>query len=134
MLILYFSDHQSNGNDNKTIDLPNEIWTKIFKNLPSKDVYGSLTLVNKRFQSLALNSGVLRSILFESDHDQIQKNMKILKTCTQPKIEIVFENSNNSEIFSLTQNIKSLKLSNEFWSTEMPDDDSLLVYEASLAQ
>ena len=122
-----FSDHQINK-----IDLPNEIWTKIFKNLPSKDVYGSLTLVNKRFQSLALDSGALRSILFESDHDQIQKNMKILKTCTQPRIEIVFENSNNSEIFSLTQNIKSLKLSNEFWSTDMPDDESLLVYEASL--
>ena len=32
------------GLDRK-IDLPNEIWCKIFKHLPSKDVYQSLNLV-----------------------------------------------------------------------------------------
>ena len=47
---------------NKVLDFPNEIWTKIIKYLPSKDVYGTLTLVNKRFQSLALDSDVLRII------------------------------------------------------------------------
>ena len=49
----------------RNMDFPNEIWSKIIKYLPSNDVYQSLNLVSKRFQSLVLDSGVLRVINFQ---------------------------------------------------------------------
>ena len=67
---------------NKVLDLPNEIWTKIIKYLPAKDVYGTLRLVNKRFQSLALDSGVLRIIKIKVWDDD--KEMNILEQFTGP--------------------------------------------------
>ena len=71
---------------NRVLDLPNEIWTKIIKYLPAKDVYGTLTLVNKRFQSLALDSGVLRIIKIKPGrhHLRNKKEMDILKHTMAP--------------------------------------------------
>ena len=98
----------------RKIDLPNEIWCKIFKNLPSKEVYQSLNLVSKRFQSLALNSGVLRiiniarMIFDEEDHDE---KMNFLKNSSVP-IKFLYgrpiSNKDFSKAISEAQNLKSL--------------------------
>ena len=93
------------------------MWTKIIKYLSSKDVYGSLTLVNKRFQSLAIGSGVLRMIKVV-DHDIIhdyfkEKTLNIL-THSKAPIKLVCEisewNYNIFEVISMAQNLKHLVL------------------------
>ena len=100
----------------KALDLPNEIWTKIIKYLPSKDVYGTLTLVNKRFQSLALDSGVLRIIKINPWGNK--KQMDILKHSTAP-VKLIYKDLYNSfpsiiKAISLTQNLKSLNFTTIF--------------------
>ena len=101
-------------NTNRIVDLPNEIWTKIIKYLRSKDVYGSLTLVNKRFQNLALNSDVLRRIKINY-YCMDEKAMNILKKSKAP-IELVCDRP-NVKAMSITQNLKSLIFRNTTWST-----------------
>ena len=96
------------------------MWTKVIKYLSSKDVYGSLTLVNKRFQSLALGSGVLRMIKVDHDHCRMikvdhdyckEKTWNILKNSKAP-MKLVCETSewfhNIVEVISMTQNLKHL--------------------------
>ena len=101
----------------RTMDLPNEIWTKIIKFLPSKDVYGSLTLVSKRFQSLAIASGVLRII----DVSRLKRNkkVKILKHFTTP-MKLILNGSisqNDLNVISMTKNLKSLSIRNSHFET-----------------
>ena len=98
----------------RNMDFPNEIWSKIIKYLPSDDVYQSLNLVSKRFQSLALDSGVLRVINFQKRKIGDEK-MNFLKTSTLPmkfifgKLSLI---QKPGEItISVTQNLKSLKFS-----------------------
>ena len=100
------------------MDFPNEIWTKIIKYLPSKDVYGSVSLVNKRFQSLALNSGVYRNIKLNS---LIGENeLDILKSFTEP-LKFICNSSyfypNFEKAISVAQNLRFL----QFYGS--PDDD-----------
>ena len=96
----------------RNIDFPNEIWSKILKYLPSEDVYQSLSLVSKRFQSLALNSGVLRVIKFENLWISKEK-MNFLKNSITPKKFIFCGRSvgiadPNFEVISKARNLKSL--------------------------
>ena len=88
---------------NRVLDLPNEIWTKIIKYLSSKDVYGTLTLVNKRFQSLALDSGVLRIIKIIT-YENEEKMYNILKNSTAPT-KLISPYFNRNAV-SLTKNLK----------------------------
>ena len=101
------------ASQNTIPDLPNEIWTKIIKRLPAKDVYGTLTLVNKRFQSLALESGVLR--LIEINLQNNQKAMNILKHSTAPMKLICEDSYEASKAVLVTQNLKSLEFRNTHW-------------------
>ena len=100
----------------RILDFPNEIWVKIIKHLPGKIVYGNLTLVSKRFQSLALHSGVLRTVnisLLEDDELEFLENSKV-------PIEIVWKNSFYQDILraiSVTKNLKSAVLENHSWGT-----------------
>ena len=92
--------------------MPNEIWSKIIKYLSSEDVYQNLTLVSKRFQSLALTSGVLR--IFKLDNSWVsEEKMNFLKNSTTPKKFIfwgwVVQNGDpNLEIIAKAKNLKSL--------------------------
>ena len=104
---------------NKVLDLPDEIWTKIIKYLPSKDVYGTLTLVNKRFQSLALDSGVLRIINIDPYINE-EKMLNILRHSTAPT-KLISPYFNRNAI-SLTKNLKSLELRNTSWENAKFDD------------
>ena len=94
----------------RVLDLPNALWTKIIKYLPAKDVYGTLRLVNKRFQSLALDSGVLRIIKLNLWNNP--KEFNILERFTGP-VKLVCEETCIKAI-QLTKNLKSL----EFWNDE----------------
>ena len=105
----------------RNMDLPNEIWSKIIKFLPSNDVYQSLNLVSKRFQSLALHSGVLRVINFQKRKISDEK-MNFLKTSTVP-MKFIFGKSSLIVIpgemaISMTQNLKSLKFCSIYGGTE----------------
>ena len=101
---------------NRVLDLPNEIWMKITKYLPAKDVYGTLTLVNKRFQSLALESGVLRIIKINPLNNK--KEMNILEHFTGP-VKLICEESYirfaSIKAIFLTKNLKSLEFCNDQW-------------------
>ena len=106
------------SNTNRNMDFPNEIWTKIIKCMPSKDVYGSIMFVNKRFQSLALNSGVYRNIKLNS---LIGENeLDILKSFTEP-LKFICNSSyfypNFEKAISVAQNLRFL----QFYGS--PDDD-----------
>ena len=94
----------------KNMDLPNEIWINIIKYLPSKDVYGSLILVNKRLQSLSLNSGVLRIVKLDSPICKCE--LDILSSFTSP-IKIICGNSlqyqDLERAISAALNLKSLQ-------------------------
>ena len=105
----------------KRIELPNEIWLQIIKNLPSKDVYGSLAFVNKRFNELCNESGVTKSIKV-GRHYNLGKCIKVLKD-SKTSIEIVYHNVYDNIIYEgfdekvisesilLTEKLKSLKIS-----------------------
>ena len=112
----------------RVLDLPNEIWMKIIKYLPAKDVYGTLPLVNKRCRSLALDSAVLRIIKINPCwRNMNKKEMNILKHSTAP-VKLINKNLLGSfphiiEAISLTQNLKSLEFHNNYHWTKLKDGD-----------
>ena len=94
------------------VELPNEIWMKIVKYLPSKDVYGSVALINKRFNGLSFDSGVTKCIKISNKYFA-KKKMNILKNSKGP-IEIINDMYDESAIINAlkaTEKLKSLKLS-----------------------
>ena len=112
----------------RVLDLPNEIWMKIIKYLPAKDVYGTLPLVNKRCRSLALDSAVLRIIKINPCwRNMNKKEMNILKHSTAP-VKLINKNFLGSfphiiEAISLTQNLKSLEFHNNYHWIKLKDGD-----------
>ena len=100
----------------RKLELPNELWTKIIKYLPGKVVYGQLAFVNKRFQSLALKSEVLRTI----NASYMSKNsFKSLKQLTMP-IQILCQFSLHQDVvkaIKVTKNLKSLVFKNDWFDT-----------------
>ena len=100
----------------RNIDFPNEIWSKIIKYLPSEDVYQNLTLVSKRFQSLALDSGVFRVINLEKEIDG--EKINFLKNSNVPMkflygLHSIYDNDKLRAI-SVAQNLKSLVIRHAF--------------------
>ena len=84
--------------------------------LPGKVVYGQLAFVNKRFQSLALKSEVLRTI----NASYMSKNsFKSLKQLTMP-IQILCQFSLHQDVvkaIKVTKNLKSLVFKNDWFDT-----------------
>ena len=114
---LEISGNMLDFDSSKIMDLPNELWTKIIKYLPSIDVYGSLNLVNKRFQSLALRSGVLRIVILDSRKGG--KQLNILKSLTTPVKFIcrarILNCHDLQQAILEAQNLKSLKFCDINW-------------------
>ena len=67
----------------KKVVLPNELWTKIMNYLPSKDIFGSLCLVNKHFYQLSLDPSSITHLQIENidTEDTSKKAVKVLKRC-----------------------------------------------------
>ena len=94
----------------ENMDFPNEIWTKIIKYLPSIDDYASIILVNKRFQSLALKSGVCLNIKLDSRI--CEKKLESLKKFTAPLKFIcstTYFHPNYEKAISVAQNLRFLQ-------------------------
>ena len=114
-------------NPERKVELPNEIWIKIIKSLHSKDVYGSLAFVNKHFNGLSLESGVTRIIRMDYGFE-LEKCLIILKD-SRTSIEIISDkNSSLIRAISITKNLKSLKLTNDFFETRF---DHTTIYRGS---
>ena len=98
----------------RNMDLPNEIWSKVIKYLPSNDVYQSLNLVSKRFQCLALNSGVLRDVKIERfgyDKKDLDEKINFLKNSSVPMKFFYDRTIHKKEYLKaifVAQNLKSL--------------------------
>ena len=67
----------------KKVVLPNELWTKIMNYLPSKDIFGSLCLVNKHFYQLSLDPSSITHLQIENidTEDTSKKAVNVLKRC-----------------------------------------------------
>ena len=105
---------------NRKVELPNEIWIQIMTNLPSKDVYGSLALLNKRFNGLCLESGVTKSIRIWHNLELDLKNYLTVLGDSRAPIEIINEEYDENAIVEailLTKKLKTLKLSNNWFDT-----------------
>ena len=61
--------------------VPNEIWLKIMKYLPSKDCFGSFALVNKHFHGLTLDPSALKYLQIGDIKNDLhfEKLMKVVK-------------------------------------------------------
>ena len=111
------------------IDFPNEIWSKIIRYLTSEDVYQNITLVSKRFQSLALDSGVLRVVNLEEKIDG--EKMNFLKNSNIPmkfiyELPSIYENDKLRAI-SVAQNLKSLVIRHAFVGEEFQIQDTAII-------
>ena len=63
------------------VPVPNEIWLKIMNYLDTKDIFGSLSQVNKHLNILSRDSSIIKSIdlMKISDETKFQNKLKILK-------------------------------------------------------
>ena len=109
--IMQMEKHLTESSPNaENMDFPNEIWTKIIKYLPSIEDYASIILVNKRFQSLALKSGVCLNIKLDSRI--CEKKLESLKKFTAPLKFIcstTYFHPNYEKAISVAQNLRFLQ-------------------------
>ena len=72
-----------------TVDLPNELWLRIFSYLPTETILGSLSLVSKRFNSLTQDPTLIKTIMLNGidKYDLEQVTKVITRSC---KCSIIF--------------------------------------------
>ena len=104
---------------NIQIDVPDEIWLKIFRFLNYKDIFKNLSLVNKHFNNLTLDSGVIKSIDLKKicDKTKLQNKLEVLKRSRNIRHINVAEfgkstNRQLKQVLSCNPNLKSLYLLN----------------------
>ena len=115
------------------VELPNEIWMKIVKYLPSKDVYGSVALINKRFNGLSFDSGVTKCIKISNKYFA-KKKMNILKNSKGP-IEIINDMYDESAIINAlraTEKLKSLKVSSNSYVLQIVGNHTVTAHNSDL--
>ena len=71
-------------NSPREIELSNEIWLKIMNYLPTKDIFGTFALLNKRLNGLTLNSKYLSfdGNILDSDPIKLDQAIHVLKNVT----------------------------------------------------
>ena len=63
---------QIQSKNNKNVPLPDEIWLKIMTYLNMKDLFGSVSLVNKNFYNLTCDSSAIKCITLKRIDDSTQ--------------------------------------------------------------
>ena len=111
-----------------TRNLPDEIWLKIIKNLPLKDMLGKFALVNKRFNNLTKDATLFKNFRLNSLNCQnfvhiVPAYRQFLKKSNGLMVNLTIENSMYGmgeaifEILKANQSLKSLKIKENFHCT-----------------
>ena len=119
-------------NSPREIELSNEIWLKVMNYLPTKDIFGTFALLNKRLKGLTLNSKYLSfdGNVLDSDPTKLNQAIHVLK-CSTGLVGINIKQSGMwnvivQEVFNLDiPSLKSLNIvSPEGFHCAFPDCES----------
>ena len=111
-----------------TKKLPDEIWLKIIKNLPIKDMLGKFALVSKRFNDLTKDAALFRNFHLNSLSCQnlvhlVPAYRQVLKKSNELMINLTIEHSMFGmgeaifEVLKSNKSLKSLKIKEKFHCT-----------------
>ena len=113
--------------DSRTMDVPNELWTKIMNYLPTNEIFKNFGLACKRFRGLT--SGIIRlhaQIPDPNLSDIVLKIVKNSRAIIALDLEILYQNWNNyfqfetvsenliKEAINSCQKLKSLRISGDY--------------------